>query len=83
MMELLLVKIDASLKEVKDETLAKIDTNQAKIKPDREGMTARLEAIHDKTDANKKEMKEDNNEKFEVLQGTLISQMDMHQEKPW
>jgi hypothetical protein len=81
MMELLLAKIDANLKEVKDEMLAKIDPNQAKMKADREGMTARPEAIHDKTDANKKGMKEDNNEKSDVLQGTLISRMNMHQEK--
>jgi hypothetical protein len=63
MMELLLAKTDTTLKEVKDEMLAKVQA-------DREGMTARLEAIHDQMDASKKKMKEDNNEKFEVLPGT-------------
>jgi hypothetical protein len=32
-------------------------------------------------DANQKEMTEDYNEKFEVLQGSLVSRKDMHQEK--
>jgi hypothetical protein len=32
-------------------------------------------------DANQKEMKENNNEKFEILQITLVSRMDIHQEK--
>jgi hypothetical protein len=51
--------------------LAKMDGRQ-------EERLARMEA---KMDANKKEMKEDNNKKFEVLKGTLFSQMYIHREK--
>jgi hypothetical protein len=58
------------------------------MKNDREEMTARMEA---KMNGRQEEMKaqmgslasriEDNNEKFKVLQGTLVSQKDIHQEK--
>lgn len=44
-------------------------------------MLADIRTSRAMTDANQKEMIEEYNEKFEVLQGSLISRMDMHQEK--
>jgi hypothetical protein len=54
-----------------------IEANQAKM----DASQARLGAIQAETKAILKEMKEDNNEKFEVLQGTLVFRVDIHQEK--
>jgi hypothetical protein len=57
--------------ELKEETLARMEINQermdAKIGSSQGKMEVRIEA---------------NNEKFEVLQGTLVSHMDIHQARP-
>jgi tRNA G10 N-methylase Trm11 len=44
-------------------------------------MLSRLEVSQERADANLREMKEDNNEKFEVFQGTLVARMNMRQAK--
>lgn len=67
----MLAKMDSFQKEMKD-----IITNQTKtdatLKEMKEELTAKLEAkIEDEIKTN--------NEKFEVLQSTLISQMDIYQ----
>jgi hypothetical protein len=68
---------------------------EADRKPDRDerkqAKKEAMQAIQDQTNYRQEEMKaqmaslasriEDNNEKFEVLQGTLISQTDRHREK--
>jgi hypothetical protein len=55
---------------LKEEMLSKMETNEermdAKIDTNQEKVEARIEA---------------NSEKFEVLQGALVSQVDIHQEK--
>jgi hypothetical protein len=44
-----------------------------------EQRTELLKAIKEMMDANQKEMKEGNNEKFEALRDTLVSRMDAHE----
>jgi FtsZ-binding cell division protein ZapB len=57
------------MQQMMERLLAKMDANQAEKKTNQE-MLARMEV---KIEAN--------NEKFEVLPDTLISQMDVHQER--
>jgi hypothetical protein len=66
--------------------LAKLDSFQEEIRTNREEMLAKMETNQQKMDAKMgtslREMKTEiraNNEKFEVIQGTLISWMVIHQ----
>jgi hypothetical protein len=69
--------IDANTKQMKEDMKA----SQPKMDTDREVMLAMTEVSHKRADTNLKEIKEDNNERFKVLQGTLISWKNMHQAK--
>jgi hypothetical protein len=71
MMAYLLAEIRTNQEEMKEN----IRTNDANLKEMKEEMTARLEASLQNMKAKIKA----NNEKFEVLQGTLVSWMDIHQ----
>jgi hypothetical protein len=72
-------KVDANLKEIKEGMMARLE---AMIQNNKERMEANHKKTDVKIDANQEEMEgrtDANNEKSEVLQGTIISRMDVHQ----
>jgi hypothetical protein len=65
------------MEQMMEHVLAKMDANQAEMKTDEEKMAGRLEV---KIEANQTKIYP-NNEKFDVLQGNVVSKMVIHQEK--
>jgi FtsZ-binding cell division protein ZapB len=68
------------MQQMMERLLAKMDANQAEMKGDQEERKAEMKT-NDKMLVRMEAKIEADNEKFEVLQDTLVSQIDAHQER--